>query len=197
MDRYSIGAIIVGALVALAWWGMYRSWKRRSATSATMTTTTTRTGQSLAGTAITGSPMPGSPLPGNGDTLEFRVLYVATTPTEEPLTRLNLPGLGFRAKATVRVLHDLIEIAPAGEYPTTIGAASFLGVRSARVTIDRVVENDGLTAVDWVATNSTSGERSLVTSYFRIPNTRLRASLEATLEAFGAAHTTTVKEVAS
>ena len=190
MDRYSIGAIIVGALVALAWWGMYRSWKRRSATSATMMTTTTR--QSPTGTDILGRP-----ILGNEETPIFTVLYVATTPTEEPLTRLNLPGLSFRAKATVRVLHDLIEIAPAGEYPTTIGAASFLGLRRARVAIDRVVENDGLTTVDWVATNSTSGERSLVTSYFRIPNTRVRASLEAALEAFGAAHTTTVKEVAS
>ena len=193
MDRYSIGAIIVGALIALAWWGMYRSWKRRSATSATMMTTR----QSPSGIDIVGSPIVGRPNTGNEETPIFRVLYVATTPTEDPLTRLNLPGLGFRAKATVRVLHDLIEIAPAGEFPTTIGAASFLGLRRARVAIDRVVENDGLTTVDWVATNSTSGERSLVTSYFRIPNTRLRASLEAALEAFGAAHTTTVKEVAS
>lgn len=180
MDKYSIGAIIVGALIALAWWGMYRSWKRRTVASAT-------TSQTPAGAAIAD----------NDEVPVFTVLYVATTPTDAPLIRLNLPGLGFRAKTKVRVFSDVIEIAPAGEFATSIGAASFLGVRSARVTIDRVVEKNGLTALDWVATNSATGDRSLVTSYFRIPNIRLRASLEAALENFGAAHTTTVKEVAS
>ena len=182
MDNNLIGALVVAAIIALSFWGMYRSWKRRSKTSQA-------TGPS-ASTAVEATVSP-------AESSIFSVFYVATTPTEVPLQRLNLPGLGFRAKAKIQILSDVIEIAPAGEVPTRIAAASFLGIRSARVAIDRVVEKDGLTAIDWVATNTVTHERSLVTSYFRIPNIRLREGFEANLEAFGAAHIATVKEVAS
>lgn len=180
VDKNVIGTLIVGALVLLAFWGMYRSWNRRTKASATTCSTGSVEAQS-----------------GDDAATEFSVLYVATTPTDAPLQRLNLPGLGFRAKATIRVSADAISLLPKGENPTTITATSFLGVRSARVAIDRVVEKDGLTALDWVATNSTSGEHSLVTSYFRIANISLRESLESSLEAFSITHTATVKEVAS
>lgn len=181
MDNNVIGAVIVIALILLAFWGMYRSWKRRSVSSAT-------THPSNATNGLT---------PSSAEATSFSGFYVATTPTAEPLQRLNLPGLGFRAKATIWVFPDLVEICPAGEESTSISAASFLGARSARVTIDRVVEKDGLTALDWVATDLVTGTRSLVTSYFRIANIRLRESFEATLEAFSASHIATVKEVAS
>ena len=186
MDNNVIGALIVIALVLFAFWGMYRSWKHRTTTSAT-------TMASVVEGATTTISAPNH----DNTALAFSVLYVATTPTDSPLQRLNLPGLGFRAKASIHVFTHAIEVWPAGESPTTISAASFLGIRSARVAIDRVVEKDGLTALDWVATNALTGQRSLVTSFFRIPNIRLRESLEATLDAFAAAHTATVKEVAS
>ena len=181
MDNNVIGAVIVIALILLAFWGMYRSWKNRSVSSATTHPSNASNGLG----------------PSSAEATSFSGFYVATTPTAAPLQRLNLPGLGFRAKATIWVFPDLVEICPAGEESTSISAASFLGARSARVTIDRVVEKDGLTALDWVATDLVSGTRSLVTSYFRIPNIRLRESFEATLEAFSAAHIATVKEVAS
>lgn len=186
MDNNVIGALVVIALVLLAFWGMYRSWKHRTTASATTIASVTKGGS----TAVSASSDDNAAVP-------FSVLYVATTPTDSPLQRLNLPGLGFRAKTMVLVCADVIEISPAGEISTAITASSFLGVRSARVTIDRVVEKDGLTALDWVATNSQTGHRSLVTSYFRIPNLGLRESFEASLEAFVAAHTATIKEVAS
>ncbi len=182
MDNNVIGAVIVIALILLAFWGMYRSWKRRTVALATMRPTD-------AANAANGIE--------RAQAISFPVLYVATTPTASPLQRLNLPGLGFRAKATVWVFPDLIEICPAGEESTPISAASFLGVRNARVAIDRVVEKDGLTALDWVATDRATGTRTLVTSFFRIPNIQLRESCEETLEAFSATHTATVKEVAS
>jgi hypothetical protein len=190
VDNTTIGAIVVIAIILLAFWGMFRSWRRRSAVSATtrasstVSTTTPTTAENLTGQSAE-------------PTVTFSVLYVATTPTDSPLQRLNLPGLGFRAKTKIQVLPDVIEIAPAGEVSTLISPASFLGVRSARVAIDRVVEKDGLTALDWVATDTLTGTRSLVTSYFRIPNIRTRESLEATLTAFGVTHSATVKEVAS
>jgi hypothetical protein len=181
VDNNVIGALIVAAIIALAFWGMYRSWKRRTRESAL-------TAASNLGGSVTDT---------DTDTAVFTVFYVATTPTESPLQRLNLPGLAFRAKARILIFAHHIEIAPAGETPTVISATSFLGVRRARVAIDRVVEKDGLTAIDWVATNSSTGQRSLVTSFLRVPNISARDSLEKTLEAFGATHTETVKEVAS
>jgi len=179
VDRYTIGAIIVAALIALAWWGMYRSWKRRGARSATL---------SASWAAHNHGPV-GEP------ESTFSVLYVATTLTDSPLERLNLPGLAFRARATVTLSDDRVVISPEGELPTEISPASFLGVRSTQVTIDRVVEKDGLTAIDWVATDSEPGTRILVTSVFRVPNIRLRERFEDALKAFDAAHTATAKEV--
>ena len=181
MDNTLIGAVVVFALILLAFGAMYRSWKRRSASSAT-----TRPSEAPSRSAQSAA-----------QATSFSGFYVATTPTDDPLRRLNLPGLSFRAKATVWIFPDLIEICPAGEDSTSISAASFLGARNARVTIDRVVEKDGLTALDWVATDNATGNRSLVTSYFRIPNIQLRESFQQTLEAFSATHTATVKEVAS
>jgi hypothetical protein len=183
VDNNVIGALIVAAIIALAFWGMYRSWKRRTRESAL--TVASKFRGSVTDTDT------------DTDTAVFTVFYVATTPTESPLQRLNLPGLAFRAKARILIFAHHIEIAPAGETPTVMSATSFLGVRRARVAIDKVVEKDGLTAIDWVATNSSTGQRSLVTSFLRVPNIRARDSLEKTLEAFGATHTETVKEVAS
>jgi len=181
VDKYTIGTIIVVAVIAVVWWGMYRSWKRRSLRSSTLTSTwEAHSHEPISDIAST-----------------FSVMYVATTHTESPLERLNIPGLGFRAQASVSVFDDAIVVSPAGELPTEISPARFLGVRSTQVTIDRVVEKDGLTAIDWVATDSVSGKNTLVTSVFRVPNIRLRERFEASLEAFGAAHTETVKEVAS
>ncbi len=184
MDKTVVGSLIALALILPVLWGMRRSWRRRSATSAA---TSASTGVAPAGPS-------GDSLPISS---KFSALYVATTPTDNPLQRLNLPGLGFRARATLQIADDAIIISPAGESATVIGAASFLGVRSARVAIDRVVEKDGLTALDWVATNTTTGQRTLVTSFFRVPNVRSRESLEASLENFSQNHATTLKEVAS
>ena len=181
MDKYTIGAIIVVALIALTWWGMYRSWKRRSAASAAVT-------EAWESRSI-------GPVAALNDS--FSVFYVATTPTDAPLERLNLPGLSFRARATVTVIGDAVVVEPQGEVATEISPTKFLGVRTTQVSIDRVVEKDGLTVIDWVATNGVTGERSLVSSVFRVPNIRLRERFEAALESFGASHTATVKEVAS
>jgi len=127
----------------------------------------------------------------------FSVFYVATTPTAAPLERLNLPGLSFRARASVTVFADAIVIEPQGEVPTEIAPNTFLGVRTTQVSIDRVVEKDGLTAIDWVAIDTATGERRLVSSVFRVPNIRLRERFEAALDTFGTSHIATVKEVAS
>ena len=181
VDKYIIGATIVVALVALAWWGMYRSWKRRSAASAAVTT-------AWESRSV-------GPIPALDST--FSVFYVATTPTDSPLERLNLPGLSFRARATVTIFSDTIVVEPQGEVATAISPSAFLGVRTTQVSIDRVVEKDGLTAVDWVAINAATGERTLVSSVFRVPNIRLRERFESALEAFGTSHPPTVNEVSS
>lgn len=191
MDNNVIGALVVAAIISLAFWGMYRSWKRRTKESASTSSTASTHLGSVA------RENRGSALTDEANATVFTAFYVATTPAESPLQRLNLPGLGFRAKARILIFADYIEIAPAGETPTVISAPSFLGVRRARVAIDRVVEKDGLTAIDWGVTNAATDQRLLVTSYFRVPNIHSRDGLEKALEAFGATNTETVKEVAS
>ena len=88
---------------------------------------------------------------------EFEGLYLATTPTGEPLDRVAVRGLGFRARTTVAVCTaGLVFIGdrfiPAAEI-SEVGAASW--------TIDRGVSKDGLSVVSW-----TLGETQL-DSYFR------------------------------
>ncbi|CAB4555246.1 unannotated protein [freshwater metagenome] len=96
--------------------------------------------------------------------LSVECLYVATTPREQPLERLAIPGLAFRAKATVSIETNGVLIEPAGEHATLIEHARLRGVRSANATIDRSVGVGSLTAIDWQAD---SGDE--ITSFFRIP----------------------------
>lgn len=119
-------------------WLMWRSWKRRSVRDANILDRT-------------------EPL--TGDTLaQFpRVFYVATTPSEDPLERLSLPGLAFRGWAAVQVRTDGVEITVAGERGAAIPLSAITGVSTAQLTIDKVVEQDGMTALEW---NSDRGQIS-------------------------------------
>lgn len=90
--------------------------------------------------------------------------YVATTPRDNPLERLAIAGLAYRAKATVSVESHAILIEPAGEHPTLIDSTVIDGIRAADATIDRSAGRGSLTALDWTAAN---GEH--ITSFLRIP----------------------------
>ena len=82
------------------------------------------------------------------------LLYVATTPAEQPLERIAVHGLGFRARAVLTVTHAGIRLDLAGAAPGFLPSSGLVGVGRATWTIDRVLRNDGLVFVRWTQTNA-------------------------------------------
>lgn len=136
--------VVVGILIVLVLVGMYFGWRARQKRQAY-----------LVGTL---------PVPGDIGTELFasELLYVATTIANEPLNRVAVSGLGYRARASVVVATGGIVLDLAGEPEAFIPAEKVLGVGRANWTIDRVVENGGLVVVNWML-----GETS-VDSYLRL-----------------------------
>jgi hypothetical protein len=93
---------------------------------------------------------------------EFPGFYVATTMSGERFNRIAVHGLGFRAATTVSVTEAGVVIPIAGQRDTFIPAPSILAAAPASWTIDRGVEEDGLTAITWTLGDTT------VDSYFRL-----------------------------
>jgi len=119
-----IPLLIVGGLMILGW----RALRRRQ-------------------TEVVGlSPVPGDP---GAAALTEDLLYVATTRAEQPLQRIAVKGLGFRARAVLTVTPAGIGLDLAGAEPGFIPAAALRGVGRATWTIDRAVSNDGLVFVRW------------------------------------------------
>lgn len=97
------------------------------------------------------------------------LLYVATTRAEQPLQRIAVKGLGFRARALLTVTTGGILLDLAGAEPGFIPAAALQGVGRATWTIDRAISNDGLVFVRWSdGTVAAAGEPTTsLDSYFR------------------------------
>ncbi|MGO2659780.1 PH-like domain-containing protein [Mycetocola reblochoni] len=76
-------------------------------------------------------------------------LYVATTVRHDPLNRVTVPGLGFRARARLTVADEGVVIAANGEPAVFVPSADVIGAEQATWTIDRVVEDGGLTVIGW------------------------------------------------
>ena len=121
----------------------------------------------------------------SGALAESDALYVATTKGGESLERLALPGLSFRGKARVGVRPEGVEIAVTGELPAFVPASVLTGVGAATVTIDRVVERDGLLRLGWTTSGGAAAD-----SYFRVVDPAGRAALTAAIQSIlpGAAH---------
>ena len=105
------------------------------------------------------------------------VLYVATTRAGEPLERLALPGLAYRGTGTVEVSADGVQLRVTGEEPVFIPARSLTGVGAATVTIDRVVERDGLLRLGWTTSGGAAAD-----SYFRVVDPAGRGRLTSAVE---------------
>jgi hypothetical protein len=88
--------------------------------------------------------------------------YVATTVSGDPLNRIAVHGLGFRGAATVVVASSGLVVTITGRDDFWIPASDVRDIRRATWTIDRVVEPDGLTLIEWML-----GAQS-VGSYFRL-----------------------------
>ena len=136
---------IVGVLMAWGW----RALRRRQT--------------DVAGLA----PVPRDP---GAPTLTEDLLYVATTRAGQPLQRIGVKGLGFRARAALTVSAQGIRLDLAGGEPGFIPAAALHGVGRATWTIDRAVSNDGLVFVRWAdggATAHPAPDSPVLDSYFR------------------------------
>lgn len=105
------------------------------------------------------------------------VLYVATTRAGEPLERLALRGLAYRGRGRVEVSPDGLRLRVTGEEPVFIPAAALTGIGSSTVTIDRVVERDGLIRLGWTTSGGAAAD-----SYFRVVDPAGRGRLTAAVE---------------
>lgn len=130
MDR-TLSTTIVVVVILLALAGMYLGWRARQ-----------RRQSSLPRLAA---------VPADVGTELFagEVFYVATTVAGEPLNRIAVAGLGFRARASVAVFEHGLVLSIAGEPDAFIPARDLRGVERATWTIDRVVETGGLVLIAW------------------------------------------------
>lgn len=91
------------------------------------------------------------------------VLYVSTTRHDQPLERLTMSPLAYRARGEVVVTDRGLALCLDGAPTVFIASSRMVGVDRATVTIDRVVERDGLVRVAWNV-----DERTTVDSYLRV-----------------------------
>jgi len=91
------------------------------------------------------------------------VLYVSTTKHDQPLERLALSPLAYRARGEAAVTDRGLALCLDGAPTVFIASSRLIGVDRATVTIDKVVEPGGLVRVAWNAADDT-----VVDSYIRI-----------------------------
>jgi hypothetical protein len=130
MDR-TTSTVIVIAVILLAFAGMIIGWrarKRRQSGLARPHAVPAETGVEL---------------------YAADVFYVATTVAGEPLNRIAVGGLGFRARAAIVVVSTGLVLSIAGERDVFIPASELRRVERATWTIDRVVETGGLVCIGW------------------------------------------------
>jgi hypothetical protein len=106
------------------------------------------------------------PLPADVGKLvgEFEGFYVSTTLDGQPLNRVAVRGLGFRARATIAVTETGVVLDLPGN-TVFIPRADIREVTRSNYTIDRVVEPGGLVLLAW-----TLGDTKL-DSYLRVEQT--------------------------
>ncbi len=131
MDERLIPALVVLAMVAIAFTFMALGWRNRRRRQKHLEVV----------------PVPPALI---GDELgRERVLYVATTLAEQPLERVVVEGLAFRAKGEVRIARNGVVLDLRGSRPAFIPTSEIRGVGLASWTIDHGVEDGGLVFVRW------------------------------------------------
>ena len=140
MSSRTVAAVITALVLIAVLLLMLRSWRRRTKRDAGLPA---------------GYPQPAEP---GRELASGAALYVATTPRDTPLERLNIPGLGFRARGGVSVTEQGVLLELAGSPALFIPADAVQIVADATVAIDRVVEPGGLMLLGWrLNTSGTSG----------------------------------------
>lgn len=149
MDRLLPATVVLGALVLLVAL-MYRGWRARQ-----------RRQDAL--------PRVDRVPDDAGDVLfAAEAFYVATTSAGDPLDRIAIAGLGYRARAQLGVTSSGVILSIPGQDDIFIPASGIRAIDRATHVIDRVVERDGLIVIDWMLGGTTAVE-----SYFRIADPEL------------------------
>lgn len=91
------------------------------------------------------------------------VLYVSTTRHDQPLERVAMSPLAYRARGEAAITDRGLALCLDGAPTVFLASSRLVGVDRATVTIDRVVEPGGLVRVAWNADDDT-----IVDSYMRI-----------------------------
>jgi hypothetical protein len=108
---------------------------------------------------------------------EFEGFYVSTTIDGQPLNRIAVRGLGFRARATIAVADAGVVLALPGNN-VFIPRADIREVTRSNYTIDRVVEPRDLVLLAWTLADTK------LDSYLRVEQTEeLVSTLETLLSA--------------
>ncbi|MFT4158326.1 MAG: hypothetical protein QM630_10455 [Microbacterium sp.] len=91
------------------------------------------------------------------------ILYVSTTRHDQPLERLALAPLAYRAKGEAAVTDRGLALCLDGAPTVFIASSRLVSVDRATVTIDKVVEPGGLVRIAWHV-----NDESIVDLYLRI-----------------------------
>ncbi|MET0590174.1 MAG: hypothetical protein ABWZ77_03265 [Naasia sp.] len=154
-----VPTLITVAVILLAFVGMALGWRSR------------RRGQSQLD-------VPAAVPAGIGPaTYERDLLYVSTTFRDRPLERVAVAGLGIRSRAVLSLHAEGVVLALRGGEPVFLAADRIDGVGRATMTIDRVVERDGLVRIAWTLGGTD------VDTYLRAGTREDTAELVAALEA--------------
>lgn len=135
MSEYLPGLLLMVVIAVLILAGMAWGWRRRVRRDA--------------GTVVPVRPAEGAA------TARFAGIYVATTRHEQPLDRLAVKPLDFRAKAAITVTDRGVALDLSGAPTVFLRAEEIAGSGRATWTIDRVVEQDGLVLIAWCASDGT------------------------------------------
>ena len=167
MDNRTLATIITALVLLGVLALMLRSWRRRSKRDAGVPA---------------GYPQPAEP---GRELASAAALYVATTPRDQPLERLAIPGLGFRARGGVSVTPQGVLLELAGSPALFIPADAVELITDATWAIDRAVEPGGLLLLGWrlAATDQTAAPTS-VDSYFRFSDPADRTAISAAIRSF-------------
>lgn len=160
MDR-AIPTVIVALATLLAFFGMYWGWRSRTRGQGAIPRPP-EVPEQLGAVAVTA-----------------QGLYVATTLADQPLERVTVNGLGFRARTALTVAQTGIVLELTGQAPAFVAASSLRSVDRASFAIDKAVEQAGLVRIGW-----SLGDTN-VDSYLRIDSSA-GASTEAVLAAASA-----------
>lgn len=146
-------AILMAAIVVLVLGGMWIAWRARA-----------RRDGGLAGASL----MP------TGEIVAVfpRASYVSTTPVGSPFERIAIPGLRYKGFAEVTLRRDGVTIAVTGEPPVHLSVDQLTGTATAGGRIGKVVEQDGLSLLQWrpkpqtpAAAGSAPAPRTLESSF--------------------------------